>query len=266
MRIADLPPHRLVLTTRPNWLLLLVGAVMLIMGLVVATLPAKSTALSCTRVGPGEGHCKIVETHLLSRRTVVRFPIGMLLGAEAVPLRWGKSERGFYRLMLAIDDGDGPYYFAWYGDGEAARRAAARISEYAGGEHDVFLSIVNDKRPFFFTVAGALVAFGGLLLAWGAQRLTAVFDGEARTVSIQRRSWRGRQEARYPFSAIAGFDVGGWRQDSQLSLLLASGDRVALSATFDAASFGGPRRVRALRLETAERLRRFVAPPDERPA
>lgn len=262
MRIDDQPPHRLVLTTRPNWLLLVVAVVMLVLGGVVATLPAKSTALACTRVGPGEGHCQIVETHLLSRRTVVRFPMGMLLGAEAVPIPWGSGERRFYRLMLAIDDGHGPYYFAWYGDGKAARAAADRITEYAAGEHDVFLRIVNDKRPFFFAVAGALAALSGAFFLWGAQRLTVSFDGAAGLVTIRRRNWRGVREEAHPIEAIAGFHVADWRHDCRLSLVLASGREVPLSASFDAGSFGGPRRVRAERLETAGRLRAFCRLPE----
>ncbi|MDB5102093.1 MAG: hypothetical protein JWM80_6514, partial [Cyanobacteria bacterium RYN_339] len=56
-----------------------------------------------------------------------------------------------------------------------------------------------------------------------------------------------------------GFHVAGIAGDCQLYMQLESGRKVTLSASTDMQSMMGPRRIRAIRLEEAQRIRDFCA-------
>lgn len=258
MKVSQNTQGQLVLETRPNWLMVLLSTILIALGAYIAVFPGKETVLDCERKGT-VGDCAIIENQTYGRRLVVRIPMRLIQGAQATPAAISKSYR-FSRLELLVNDGKGPFPFTWYGSHEAATAAALRIREYLADPHEVFLKLSVDRRPFFFAVGGVLLAMGLAMLGFGAQSLRSTFSPGDGTVTVRRLSWRGLKAATYPFAAIADLHVGGIRQDCNLFLKLESGQLVALSTSADMEAMVGPRRIRAIREGTAERVRAFIVP------
>lgn len=257
MRISHDTHDKLAIFTRPSWLVMIVGVVMLAMGVVVALVPAKATTLQCYRPLNGPATCEIVETRLLTSRKWVRFPVRLLKGAEAEQHTFS-GKAGYYRLQLDIDDGEGPFYFAWYGNGDQARSHATAIDAFVAEPGIRALTITNDKRGPCFTIAGLLAFFGLVFVLWGSVRIRATFSRDEQKVRITHSGlfgWRNREIA---MSAIKELEVAGLGGDCQLYILLHSGKRLDLSTSTDTEGLLGPRKVRESRLRDAERLRSFI--------
>jgi hypothetical protein len=206
-------------------------------------------------VGGGEIH---VTTAFRDYR-MVRIPLRMLEGAMVTPQSFNGHEAHFYHLDLDVRDGMGAFYFAWYANREKAAQEAARINAFLADPKQHELVVVNDKRPFYFPVGG-FIAFIGLILGlWGSLGVRATFDRERGRVTVHQRGMLGTQVVDVPFTEIEGFHVAGISGDCLLYMQLANGHKVALSASTDMQSMIGPRKIRAIRLEEAQRIREFCS-------
>ena len=261
MRISHDSADTLTIFTKPSWLVMIVGVLMLLLAGVLAAVPAKAITLSCSR-DKAPPICDIVETRLLSSARTVRLPLRLLRGAEAVPHAIGERW-AYYRLNLDIDDGDGPYYFAWYGDRQQAQSHVSTIQAYLQAPSVRELRVSNDKRPPYYAIAGLLAFFGLVFVFWGSQRIRATFSRPDRQVHITLSGLLGTREQRYAMTDIRELDVAGLGGDCQLYFVLNTGRRIDLSTSTDTEGLFGPRRVRESRLKDAARLRDFclVPPP-----
>lgn len=257
MRISHDTHDKLAIFTRPSWLVMIVGVIMLVMGVVVAIVPAKATTLQCYRPLNGPATCEIVETRLLTTRKWVRFPVRLLKGADAEQHSLG-GKAGYYRLNLDIDDGEGPFYFAWYGSGEQAKSHAAAIAAFVAEPAIRTLSITNDKRGPCFTIGGLLGFFGLVFVMWGSVRIRATFTREDRKVRITQSALFGWRNREFAMDDIKELEVAGLGGDCQLYIVLHTGKRHDLSTSTDTEGLMGPRKVRESRLKDAERLRGFM--------
>lgn len=264
MRIQEPTPQHLSLWTTPNWLLMVLGIIVIMLGTIAATVPGKATTLSISRTAPGAGACDITETTMFAVKRVVRIPLRMLRAAEVEPgLIGGKT--AFYHLNLDVDDGKGEFYFAWYGNKDAASADAARINAFLASGTARSLTVQNDKRRFYFPFGGVLVFLGVVLLFWGSGSLRATFDREGSQVRIIRRGLLGTNLDAIPFHEIEDFHVAGISGDCQLFMKLSSGRKVLLTSSTDMQNMVGPRKIRAIRLEEADRLRDFCRRGPETP-
>lgn len=257
MRISHDTHEKLAIFTRPSWLVMIVGLLMLLMGVVVAIVPAKATTLQCFRMPNGVASCEIVETRLLTSRKWVRFPVRMLGGAEAEAHSIG-GRATYYRLHLAIDDGEGPFYFAWYGSGALVTSHVEAINAFVKEPSIRSLTVTNDKRGLCFTVGGLLAFFGLVFVLWGSVRIRATFTREDQRVRIIHSGLFGWRNREFGMADIKELEVAGLGGDCQLYMILHTGQRLDLSTSTDTEGIMGPRRVRESRLKDAERLRDFV--------
>jgi hypothetical protein len=261
MQVYEPTPDHLALWTKPNWLVMALGMLMILLGCTAAVVPAKATTLTITRWAPAMGGGEIHHTNLVRDRRIVRIPLRMLAGAMVTPGRIGGRE-SFYRLDLDVRDGEGPFFFAWYGNKAAATADAARINAFVASKDLGELVVQNDKRPFYVPL-GSLIAFIGItFLFWSSLGVRATFDRLSRQVTVLRRGLLGTNVDVVAFGDIKDFKVAGISGDCQLYLELNSGRKVTLSSSTDLQNMIGPRRIRAIRLDEAERLRAFCAPAE----
>lgn len=255
MKVSRHSTGQLVLETRPNWLLMAIATVLVLMGAYMAVIPGKEVVLDCERKGT-MGICTITENFMYGKRLVVRIPLRLIQGAQASPASVSQNYK-FSRLELLVADGRGPFPVTWYGSQESATAAVARITEYVGNPHDIFLKLNVDRRPFFLAVGGLILAMGLGMFLWGAQMSRSTFCENLQHVTIRRFSWRGVRSIVYPFGEIADLHVGGIRQDCNLFLRLNSGQLVPLSSSADMEAMVGPRKIRAIREGTAEQIKSY---------
>ena len=261
MRISQDSADTLAFFTRRSWLVMLVGLAMGLMAVVLALVPAKGATFSCSRVN-GYPTCEVREERPWGSFRITRVPVAWMKGAEAEPIAIGSGH--YYRLNLLIDDGyRKPYYFAWYGNQATAERDAAAVTAFVEDPAIGAIEIRNDKRGPYLLIA-AVLAFSSLVFVfWGSYRTQATFSRELRRVRVTRTGLLGTHERHFAMGDIHSLDVAGLAGDCQLYLRLHSGVRVDLSSSTDTEGLVGPRRVRARRLEDADRLRAFcgLAPP-----
>lgn len=262
MRIDQDTADTLAFFTQRSWIVMIVGVIMVILAVVLAVVPAKSTTLTCSRVN-GYPACDLVEDRLWHTYRLARIPLKLIKGAEAEALPVGRAMQ-YYRLNLDINDGfAGPYYFAWYGDGARARADVAAVNAFVADPTISTLKIQNDKRLPYALIA-ALIGFLGLVFVlWGSYRIRVTFSRPDGRVRVTRSGLLGTHERAFAMNDIKSLDVAGLGGDCQLYLLLHSGDRIDLSSSTDTEGLIGPRRVRESRMKDADRLRSFcdLAPP-----
>lgn len=260
MQVFEPSPTQLKLWTRPNWLIMLMGAVLILLGIVAAVVPGKATSLTITRTGPEVGGAEI---HLLTAFRdirVVRIPLRMLAGAMATPQSFNGHDAHFYHLDLDVRDGlGGPFYVSWYANRALVQAEAARINAFLADPKAHELVVLNDKRPFYFSVGGFIAFMGLILLFWGSLAVRATFDRALQHVTVHQRGFLGTNVIQVPFAEIRDFHVAGIRGDCLLYMELADGRKVSLSASTDMQSMIGPTKIRAIRLEEAQRIRDFCA-------
>jgi hypothetical protein len=261
VRIAHDSAETLAIFTRPSWLVMFVGVVMIALAGVLAVVPAKATTLHCSRAG-GYPVCELVEDRLWGSYKLARMPLSYMRGAEAAPHAIGGGDMRYYRLNFAIDDGfEGPYYFAWYGSQESAERDVDTFNAFLEDTAAREVTIRNDKRWPYAFVAGLLGFVGLVFVFWGSHRLRVTFSRTDGRVRVTRSGLLGTHQRDFPMDAIDRLEVAGLRGDCQLYLVLRSGDRIDLSTSTDTEGLVGPRRVRESRLKDADRLRTYCDVP-----
>lgn len=259
MQIFEPNPGQLALRTRPNWLIMLLGTLLVLVGFMAAAVPGKATTLTLTRDAHGLGAGEIHVITMFREFRVVRIPLRLLSGAAVDPVKF-VGVPSCYHLDLDVSDGLGAMYFSWYANKERVEREVARIDHFVADPTQHSLVITNDKRPFYYPV-GALIAFVGLtLLLWASLGVNVTVDQPSARVFVARKGLLGSYTDVVPFGDIKGFEVAGIAGDCQLYIQLASGRRVTLSSSTDMQNMVGPRRIRAIRLEEAQRLRAFCEP------
>jgi hypothetical protein len=258
MRIEVPTPDHLTLTTERNRLLMGLGLLLAAIGLLLGLQLARVTTFSAHRTGPQAGLVRLQQATALKAGTSALLPVRWLDGAQVAthrtPIGWD-----VYRLVLNVDDGFGPYPLTWHLDQAEARAHAARINHFVGDLEDPSFLLRTDHRLAVWSVAGAVMALGGLFLAAGAQWQQVSFSGLTRTVTIHRRGlWRRGRPVTILFDAVSGFEVAGVSKDSNLFLLRRDGAPLAISLSTDWEAMGGPKRVQAIRRRTAERAEAFL--------
>src|SRR5262245_20718968 len=128
MRTMETSAERLSLFTRPNWLLMVLGAVMVALAIVVAFVPAKATTLDCSRDN-GVGSCEMIETRILHSSRFVRIPERLIEKAVVTPQNIN-GKPAFYHINLVVNDGEGEFFYAWYGKRADAEAHVASINAY----------------------------------------------------------------------------------------------------------------------------------------
>lgn len=259
MRIDAPTPDHLTLTTERNRLLMGLGLLLALVGLIFGLQLARVTTFSAHRTGPQAGLVRLQQATALRAGTSALLPVRWLDGARVAthPTPLG---RDVYRLVLSVDDGFGPYPLTWHLDPAEAQAHAARINHFVGDLEDPSFLLRTDHRLAVWSVAGVLMALGGLFLAAGAQWQRVDFALATRTVTIHRRGlWRRSRPVTIPFDEVTGFSVAGVSKDSNLFLLRRDGAPLAISLSTDREAMGGPKRVQALRRRTAERAEAFLA-------
>ena len=262
MRIDQDTADTLAFFTRRSWLVMLVGVVMIGLAVVLAVVPAKSTTLTCSREN-NFPVCELVEDRLWRSFRLARMPVALIRGAEAQPMPIGSS-RQYFRLNLDINDGfEGPYYFAWYGDAARAQADVAALNAFLADPTIKSVKLQNDKRMPFAAIAGLLAFLGVVFVLWGSYRIQATFSRPDRRVRVTRTGLLGTFQRDFAMGEIRALEVAGLGGDCQLFVVLHSGDRIDLSSSTDTEGMMGPRRVRASRLQDADRLRTFcgLGPP-----
>ena len=263
MRIHAPSADQLTFSIGRNWLFMALGVALMVVGLAIGLTMARITTFTADRTGPQAGLVRLQQATALKAGTSALLPVRWLDGASVAPwptpVGWT-----FYRLVLAVDDGYGPYPLTWHVDRAEAQAHADRVNGFVADMEDERLLLTTDHRALVWAVAGAFAALGGLFLAAGAQTLEVDFRRATRTITLRRRGiWR-RRSVTVPFEAVAGFEVGGVAKDCHL-FLLRHGDRpLSMSLSTDWEAMGGPRRVRAIRRRTAERAEAFCR-VEERP-
>jgi hypothetical protein len=259
MQVFEPTPNQLALWTRPNWLIMLMGGILIVLGVIAAVVPGKATTLTITRTGPSVGGAEIHVTTAFRDYRIVRIPLRMLEGAMVTPQSFNGHDAHFYHLDLDVRDGLGAFYFAWYANHEKVAAEAARINAFLADPKAHELVVVNDKRPFYFPVGGFIAFMGLTLLFWGSLAVRAMFDREHRRVTVHQRGFLGTNVVEVPFTAVQGIHVAGITGDCLLYMELEGGRKVSLSASTDMQSMIGPSRIRAIRLAEAQRIREFCA-------
>lgn len=259
MKVYEPAPGKLALLTRPNWLLMLLGIFLVLMGLVAAGLPGKSTELTLSRdrfhTGAGEIHVKTI----IRDFRVVRIPLRLLKGAVVTPGTIG-GRASFYHLDLDVRDGLGLLYFAWYADKRRVEADAATINRFIADPTQTYAFVANDKRGIYYPLGGAIAAIGLVLLLWSSLGVRVLADQGANRLTVWRRGMLGTHQSIIPFDQIQDFRVAGITGDCQLFVELKTGRKVTLSASSDMQNMIGPTRIRPIRQEEADRLREFCRP------
>ena len=256
LQVYEPTPDNLALWTKPNWLVMLLGALMVVLGCVTAVVPGKATTLTLTRAPSGLGAGEVHITTMFRDYRIVRIPLRMLHGA-VVNAGSLIGPRAFYHLDLDVRDDMGGLYLSWYANHDRVARDAASINAFVADPKARQLVIINDKRPLYFPLGGFIAFIGLTLLFWGSLGVRATFDRMASQVVVRRRSLLGTNVDVIPFTDIKEFHVAGIAGDCQLYMELASGRKVNLSSSTDHQNMVGPRRIRAIRLEEAARIRDF---------
>lgn len=261
MRIHAPSTDQLTLSTGRNRLFMVLGLVLMALGLVIGLTMARVTTFSADRTGPQAGLVRVHQSTLLRSGTSALLPVRWLEGARVVPtdtpLGWT-----WYRLVLAVDDGFGPYPLTWHWDRAEAQRHADRVNGFVGDLEDERFVLRTDYRPLMWAIAAGFLALGGIFLGAGGQALEAVFDRAGRTVTVRRRGLWGSRAVSVPFEAVAGFEVAGVSKDCHL-FLLRHGDRpLSLSLSTDWEAMAGPRAIQAIRRRTAAQAEAFCRPSE----
>lgn len=258
--LIDVPsPDQLTLTSERNRLLIVLGALLMVLGLVLGLTFARVTTFTAHRTGPQAGLVRLHQATALRSGTSALLPVRWLDGAQ-VATRHTPFGRPLYQLVLSVDDGFGPYPLTWYLQRAEAQAHADRINHFVGDLEDPNFALATDNRLAVWAAAGAFVALGALFVAAGAQWQQVSFAGGSRTVTIRRRGLWGRTRAVViPFDEVSGFEVAGVSRDSNLFLLRHGASPLAISLSTDYEAMGGPRRVQARRRITAAQAEAFVA-------
>lgn len=246
------------LATSRNWVLVFLGAALILLALVLATFSAKLLKLDFQRVTPEFGYLAVTEDrYWWEGKRISRITLRRIKGAVAVAVPINPTFQ-FYRLALTIDDGLGPFWITWFPSRAETMGRVEAINAFLADASAQRLVLEKDNRPFFYPLAAGLGLFGLTMVLWGMQRTRTLFDKEAGTMAVQRRGMFLRQGEAVALSDISHFDVAGILKDCQLYAVLFSGRRIRLSSSSDAEGVVGPHRVRAERLKTAKALREFL--------
>ncbi|MDB5098055.1 MAG: hypothetical protein JWM80_2476, partial [Cyanobacteria bacterium RYN_339] len=207
MKVFEPSPNRLSLWTRPNWLIMAMGAVLILLGIVAAVVPGKATTLTITRTGDHVGGGEIHVTTAFRDIRMVRIPLRMLEGAMVTPQSFNGHDAHFYHLDLDVRDGMGAFYFAWYASRDRAMTEAQRINAFLADPKAHEVVVVNDKRPFYFPLGAFIAAIGVTLLCWASLGVRAIFDRDRLRVTVHQRGILGTNLVDVPFTDIEGFHV-----------------------------------------------------------
>ena len=127
MRMHASSPDQLTLMAGRNWLFMLLGVALALVGLAIGVTMARVTTFSADRAGPQAGLVRLQQATIVKAGTSALLPVRWLEGASVspVPTVFGPT---VYRLVLDVDDGYGPYPLTWHADRQEAHAHAERIN------------------------------------------------------------------------------------------------------------------------------------------
>jgi hypothetical protein len=225
-----------VLVLRPGggWILLLIGAAMVVTTLFVVYLLGQSATLTCQRTA-GDLDCHLNRAVL--GITFVDRPLGRLVGAQ-VSTSEDSDGDPTYRVELQTQRDRVPLTLHW-SSGCRAKQAMVQDIEAFLGDATATTLTTGDSGTVGLTVAGILLLTAVGLTVGGVRALntTWTFDRIQHVIVKERRSLSGPRTWAYGLDEVTGVRVGSSRDSDgdrtyRVELQTVQGETIPLTSWF----------------------------------
>ena len=256
MKIHYQDDRLLQLRPQGGWIMLLVGAIVVLLAPVWVWAMGQSTTLSCERAPSGHPQCKL--SRAVFSFSISDKPLDALTGAHVAQTTDSDGDT-MYRLML--EAGDQVIPFTSHTSSSSSRKASAvaDIQRYLADTSIQSLTI-RDTGTVGLVVSGVFILIGAGLGIVGVQSLSTLwsFDRDHDAIIKRRRTLFGPKTWQYTLSDIANVVVRTSRDSDgdrnyRVELYTAQGQQIPLTSHFSSGYKGKQR--------TADVISAFINQP-----